>query len=636
MAQTVRDIPAAPLPFTAIVGLETARQALMLLAVDPMLAGVAIGAGAGTGKSALVRAFARMLAGGRELDPTLPCDLVEMPVGVSEDRLLGGIDIEATLALGKRVHRSGLLARAHGGLLYVDSVNLLDDSTINHILGALDNGVVRVEREGISIVEPARFVLLVTYDPAEGPPRRHLLDRLGLIVAPIGKAPVTTRAEVVRRNLQPTLDYEDDEALVLAGILAARELLPNVTITDEQVQQLSLTALALGIEGHRADMFAVRAARAAAALAGRDEVSNEDLELAVRLVMLPRATRLPEMNREEAQPPPPTPEPAPPPPSQRDEEDSQEEDEDQPPKPPDDELTIEDLILAAMETEVPPDILETPFTVRRRGRSGSRGTISGQRGRHIRSVPGKPTQGRLDVIATLRAAAPWQRLRASEHPYHQHRRGRIHLRADDLHIKKYRSKAGTLFCFLVDASGSMALHRMRQAKGAVNALLQQAYVHRDQVALIAFRGERADLLLPPSQSVELAKRALDVLPTGGGTPLAAALLAAYQISEQARARGIFRTTIVLITDGRPNVPLKADPTMDKHRRLEQARQEVQQLAGRLRAAGIGAVVIDTQRSFVSRGEAQQLAAWLGGRYVYLPNGRGDQIANAVIAASEET
>ncbi len=518
-------------------------------------------------------------------------------------------------------------------MLYVDSVNLLDDSTINHILSALDSGVVRVEREGISVVEPARFVLLVTYDPAEGPPRRHLLDRLGLIVAPIGKAPVTTRAEVVRRNLQPGTDYEDDEALVLAGILAARELLPSVTISDEQVQQLSLTAMALGIEGHRADLFAVRAARAAAALAGREEVNNDDLELAVRLVMLPRATRLPEMTPEEAGPPPP-PEPAPPPPSPENSDDEQRDDEEEkPPQPPEDELTIEELILAAMETDVPPDILETPFTVRRRGRSGSRGTISGQRGRHIRSVPGKPAQGRLDVIATLRAAAPWQRIRAAE--YHPHRRGRIHLRADDLHIKKYRSKAGTLFCFLVDASGSMALHRMRQAKGAVNALLQQAYVHRDQVALLAFRGERADLLLPPSQSVELAKRALDVLPTGGGTPLAAALLAAYQISEQARSRGIFRTTIVLITDGRPNVPLKADPTMDKARRLEQARQEVQQLAGRLRAAGVGAVVIDTQRSFVSRGEAQQLAAWLGGRYVYLPNGRGDQIANAVIAASEE-
>jgi magnesium chelatase subunit D len=211
----------------------------------------------------------------------------------------------------------------------------------------------------------------------------------------------------------------------------------------------------------------------------------------------------------------------------------------------------------------------------------------------------------------------------------------IWLKADDLQIKKYRSKAGTLFCFIVDASGSMALHRMRQAKGAVNALLQQAYVHRDQVALLAFRGEQAELLLPPSQSVELAKRALDVLPTGGATPLAAALLAAYQVAEQARARGIHRTTLVLITDGRPNVPLRPDPTLDKQKRLELARQEVQTLSARLRAAGIGAVVIDTQRSFVSRGEAQQLAAWLGGRYVYLPQGRGEQIAQAVLHASTE-
>jgi magnesium chelatase subunit D len=169
----------------------------------------------------------------------------------------------------------------------------------------------------------------------------------------------------------------------------------------------------------------------------------------------------------------------------------------------------------------------------------------------------------------------------------------------------------------------------------VNTLLQQAYVHRDQVALLAFRGESAELLLPPSQSVELAKRALDVLPTGGGTPLAAALLAAYQVAEQARARGIHRTTLVLITDGRPNVPLRPDPAHDKQQRLEVARTEVQTLSARIRAAGIGAVVIDTQRSFISRGEAQQLAAWLGGRYVYLPQGRGEQIAQAVLDASSE-
>lgn len=639
------------LSFSALVGLDAARQALLLLAVDPSLGGVVIAAGVGTGKSTLVRAFANLLDHGV---------FVELPVGVTEDRLLGGLDLEATLARGERVHRSGVLARAHGGLLYADGVNLLDDSTVNHLLASLDGGVVRVEREGISVVEPARFALLASYDPSEGPPRRHLLDRVGLIVAPVSKAPTPARAEVVRRNLvadsgrraaeagsngrkhkkggvavaelPPELaaDFEDEDALLQAMVLAAREALPEVRISDTQITQLIQAALALGVEGHRADIFAVRAALAAAALAGRDEVADEDLERAVRFVLLPRATRAPQL--EEPPPPPPEeprpPEEQPPPPEERQQDD--EEQEDKPPPPPE-ELTVEDLILSALDAEVPPDVLETPFTVRRSGRSGSRGATSGLRGRHIRSIPGLPSQGRLDVIATLRAAAPWQPSRRREAKHHH---GLIRLKADDLHIKKYRSKAGTLFCFVVDASGSMALHRMRQAKGAVNALLQQAYVHRDQVALLAFRGESAELLLPPSQSVELAKRALDVLPTGGGTPLAAALLAAFQVSEQARSRGIHRTTLVLITDGRPNVPLRPDPALDKQARLDTARQEVQTLSARLQSAGVGSVVIDTQRSYVSRGEAQQLAAWLGGRYVYLPQGRGDQIAQAVVEASE--
>ena len=639
------------LSFSALVGLDAARQALLLLAVDPTLGGVVVAAGVGTGKSTMVRSFARLM------DAPI---FVELPVGVTEDRLLGGLDLEATLARGERVHRSGLLARANGGLLYADGVNLLDDSTVNHLLAALDSGVVRVEREGLSVVEVSRFALIATYDPAEGPPRRHLLDRVGMIAAPVGQAPSLARAEVVRRNL--VADHErlkpprrvrkgevhelegleasfaDEDALLRAMVLAAREALPQVTIEERQTRQLIQAALALGVEGHRADVFATRAAVASAALAGREAVADEDLERAVRFVILPRATRVPQI--EEQAPPPPPEEPPPPdqpPPPENNDPDNEEDQEEKPPPPPE-ELTVEDLILSALDAEVPPDVLETPFTVRRSGRSGSRGATSGLRGRHIRSIPGLPAQGRLDVVATLRAAAPWQRSRREEAAKRPHPHGHAHLvrlKADDLHIKKYRSKAGTLFCFVVDASGSMALHRMRQAKGAVNALLQQAYVHRDQVALLAFRGEEAELLLPPSQSVELAKRALDVLPTGGGTPLGAALLAAYNVAEQARSRGIHRTTLVLITDGRPNVPLRPDPTQDKQSRLDMARQEVQTLSARLRTAGIGSVVIDTQRSYVSRGEAQQLAAWLGGRYVYLPQGRGEQIAQAVIDASSE-
>jgi magnesium chelatase subunit D len=646
------------LPFSALVGLDAARRALLLLAVDPTLGGVVMAAGVGTGKSTLMRSYARLVAGigtHNGAAPSEPPPFVELPVGVTEDRLLGGIDLEATLATGTRRHRSGLLARAHGGMLYADGVNLLEESTINHVLGALDTGTVRIEREGLSLVELASFALLATYDPAEGVPRRHLLDRVGLIVAPLAKANTQTRYEVVRRNLSSPhrkakaarsgdndaflLDWEEEQQMLQAMLAAARELLPNVQMTDAQIEQLAGMALAFGVEGHRADIFAARVALASAALAGRETVEDADLEQAVRYVLLPRATRMPQFEQQQEQPQeeePPEPPPPPDEPDQQTQQDDQRDEaqEDEEQKPPEVQM-LEDMVLAALETDIPPDILETPFTIRRSGRSGSRGSTSGQRGRHVRSVPGTPGSGRLDVIATLRAAAPWQEVRRQDAANGAAVQRSILLRADDLHIKRYRSKAGTLFCFLVDASGSMALHRMRQAKGAVNTLLEQAYVHRDQVALLAFRGQSADVLLPPSQSVELASRALEVLPTGGGTPLAAALLSAYQIAEQARSRGIHQTTLVLITDGRPNVPLNFDQAMPREQRMTQAREEVQRLAARLQAAGVGAVVVDTQRQFLTRGEAQQLAAWLGGRYVYLPQGKGEEIAQAVLAERDE-
>lgn len=525
------DMSKGVIPFPALVGLDQAQHALMLLAVDPLLGGVVLGAGAGTGKSSLMRGFAELVVG-------LPhcAHLVEVPLGVTEDRLLGGLDLEATLATGTRHYRAGLLARADGGLLYVDNINLLDDSSLNHLLATLDTGIVRVEREGLSQRSPARLVLLATYDPAEGTPRRHLLDRVGIIVAPLTRTPARTRAETVRRNQQ--LDYAawHEESIALRILIEqARTLLPTVQIADLHLHQLAEAALAFGIEGQRADLFACRVALAAAALEGRDLVEQDDLALAVRLVLLPRATRLP--LAAETEPDSPPAEPPPSPPTEQDHDDS--ESGEQQPEPDPEALTLEDLVLAAMETEITPDVLATPFSIRRTGRSGSRGSTLGKRGRHIRSVPGKPGRGRLDVIATLRAAAPWQPARQAGQPPPDGADGavrRVQLRSDDLHIKQFRSKAGTLFCFLVDASGSMALHRMRQAKGAINALLQQAYVHRDQVALIAFRGEQAEVLLPPSQSVELAKRALDVLPTGGGTPLASALLAAWQIAQHARSR----------------------------------------------------------------------------------------------------
>lgn len=618
------------LPLPALVGLDQAVQALLLLAVEPRLRGVVFAAPAGTGKSSLARGFRALLEPGGLAPGPDALPFVELPLGADEESLLGGLDLEATLRAGRRVARAGLLARAHGGLLYADQLNLQADAAANLLLGALDSGAVTLEREGLSLRAPARFCLLGSYDPAEGAPRRHLLDRVGLLVTLPPAADAAARAEVVRRNAAPAArpDWEQELDALRALVRHARSQLAGVRIDPAQIEQIAAAALAFGVEGHRADSFAVYAACAAAALGLRDAVDQADLELALRLVILPRATRAPAV-----QPPPP--EQAPPPPPPPPEQPQQDGDESQPPEPGPQSLP-EEQVLAALAAELPPELEQLPFRALRRGRAGSRGSTSAARGRHIRSVPGDPRRARIDIAATLRAAAPWQPLRRDQGPKTEDPGGPaprpaargsgcpVRLRADDLRVKQFRSKAGALFCFAVDASGSMALHRMRQAKGAVHALLQQAYVHRDRVALLAFRGSRADLLLPPSQSVELARRALDLLPTGGGTPLAAALLAALEVARQARSRGILQTVLVLLTDGRANVGLRAG--------RGEVEQELRALGRSVAAAGVRALVIDTQRSYLSRGEARRLAEWLGGQYVYLPDAKGQQIA---AVASEE-
>jgi magnesium chelatase subunit D len=408
--------------------------------------------------------------------------------------------------------------------------------------------------------------------------------------------------------------------------------LPQVQILDEQLMALSEIALRLGVMGNRVDLFAAWAAKASAALEGRTEINEDDLKTAVQLVLLPRATQMPAPPPEEPEEPEP-PEPPEPPES--------EDKEDEPPEnePKQEEPQIEDLVMSALETELPADILALMQARQQRAKAGSRGeTYNWKRGRHIQSVPGEPGQGRIAITATLRAAAPFQNIRKNEKPaIKRDKTPRVQVRADDLRIKRYKDKAGVLFVFVVDASGSMALNRMREAKGAVTQLLQQAYVHRDKVALIAFRGREAEVLLPPSQSVELAKRSLDVLPTGGGTPLSSALLSAFNMSESAKRQGIFKTMIVLITDGRGNVLLNEDEltaTLTKDERKTRATQEVEQLAGVLAMAGMSTVVLDTQTSFLSKGEAANLAKKLGGNYIYLPRADARVIANTVSNAAE--
>lgn len=587
------------------MALDTPRLALLLLAVEPRLRGVAFAGAAGSGKSALLHGLHALL-------PELPFE--HLPIGADDEALLGGLDLEATLAGGTRVVRTGLLARADGGVLAVEDCNLLPESAANQLLGALDSGEVRIERDGLSLRSPSRLRLVATFDPAEGAPRAHLLDRLGLIVALPRPGAAAARAEVVRRHLSPAEDLWQEELGLLRDLVAsARAGLEDVELGDDQARELAEAALAFGVQGHRADLFAQLVARAGAALALRDRVEREDLQLAVRFVLAPRATR--SADAATADPPQPPADASPPPEPARDDPA-----EDGPPDP--DGLQLGDEVLAALATDLPDVLATLPFRTARGGRSGSRGSTDGRRGRHVASVPGTPREGRLDVIATLRIAARWQRLRM---PQPSRRGGRIAVRAEDLRVKRFRDKAGALFMFAVDASGSMALNRMRQAKGAVHALLERAYVNRDRVALLSFRGQGAELLLPPTGSVELLRRAVDQIPTGGGTPLAAAMVAALDLAQQARRRGLQNVVLVLLTDARANVGLKADRAG--------VEDELRQVAMAASAAGLKSLVIDTQRSYLSQGSAQRLASWLGGQYLYLPGADGDAIAAAARTAA---
>jgi magnesium chelatase subunit D len=596
------------------------------LAVDTSLGGIIITASVGSGKSSLARAFSGVLPEGTPF--------VDLPLNVTEDRLIGGLDLEAAIATGERVIEHGLLSRAHKGVLYVDSLSLLEATATSHVMDAMSRGAVLVEREGLSEVHPAEFMLVGTYDPTDGDVRMGLMDRIGLIVPFTKQNDSRARYEIVKKVMRDTPNEDaEDEVKMLGGLVqAAREQLPQVAIRQEQIEGLVQSALALGVEGNRADVFAIKAAIASAALSGRNDVEEEDLKIAAKLVLVPRATRVPEAEAEEQEPPPPPPEMDEAP----EEETGQSDDDDGPDSDPEnkEEQTpdqIEELLMDAIDAEIPESVLNISMAAKSKSRSGHRGeALNNRRGRFIRSQMGEIRSGKIAIIPTLIAASPWQKSRKEEY---KHRKDSLIIMKDDVRIKKFRDKAGTLYVFIVDASGSMAINRMRQAKGAVSQLLQSAYVHRDQVALIAFRGQMAQVLLPPSQSVERAKRALDVLPTGGGTPLASALYMGWQEAVQMRSKGINQSMLVLITDGRGNIAYNVDDNgTDEPRKptKEEIAKEVESFAKIIQADGVDSVVIDTQMNYLSRGEAPKLAKALGGRYMYLPNAKAEQIVQATM------
>lgn len=618
-AQTSPSLQLVTLPFVAVVGHAPVKRALLLLAIEPRLRGVAFAAPAGSAKSVLARGFAQIVP---DVDGRRP-PFVILPGNISEDRLFGGLDLEATLAGGRRRFAPGILAQAHGGYVFADNLNLLPTQVENALLTCLDEGCLRVEREGVSLTSPADFGLIAAFNPGDGPVRWHILDRLGLIVAASRQSDLETRQKVIETVAAFERDPEAlqmlyaEETTLLRNLLTdARQRLPQVTLGDETLHWLCARAAALGTVGQRAEYFATLAARANAALEGRTTVNEDDCRTAEFFVLLPRATQRPES---EPEPPP----PPPPPPSESSE------DEPEPPSPPEE---LEDLALVFDAEEAALDA-DFDFLPKRRG--------WGATGNAPSATTFNPGGTSAPCRANPRGGASPSKPRCAR-PHRTSRpaarscspRGRRPTgycsKKDDVRLKKLRQRTGALIVFIVDASGSMAANRMGQAKGAVVELLRQSYVNRDKVALIGCYGDESRVLLAPTQSVEAAKRQLETLPTGGATPLNDALRRAQALIEEVRRTGAYTEALVIVIgDGRGNIPARTPEPDGNLSRTDAIRRELEDMARVYAAGTIRLVVFDTQNRFVSRGEAKQLAELFGGRYIYLPRLSAAGITDAV-------
>ncbi|MFF2193505.1 putative cobaltochelatase, partial [Streptomyces sp. NPDC058157] len=678
-----------PYPFTAVVGQSDLRLALLLNAVSPAVGGVLVRGEKGTAKSTAVRALSALLPhvdvvpgcrfscapaapdpacpdGPHESGPGTdrPARMVELPVGASEDRLVGALDIERALAEGVKAFEPGLLADAHRGILYVDEVNLLHDHLIDLLLDAAAMGASYVEREGVSVRHAARFLLVGTMNPEEGELRPQLLDRFGLTVEVAASREPAQRVEVVRRRLA----YEDDpagfaarwagdESEVRARVVAARALLPQVALGDTALLQIAATCAGFEVDGMRADIVMARTATALAAWAGRTCVLKEDVRQAALLALPHRRRRNPfdapgldEDKLDEIldgfpdEEPEPDPEPEGPDgdggggpdgdgggggdgggvppqgggpetghaPDAPEAPEPQEAPEAQPSAPRGGAGGAEQAAVAAAE----------PFRTKMLSVPGLGEGAAGRRSRartaHGRTTGAQRPRGqltKLHLAATVHAAAPHQKARGRSGP------GLV-VRKDDLRQATREGREGNLVLFCVDASGSMAARqRMSAVKGAVLSLLLDAYQRRDKVGLVTFRGAGAELALPPTSSVDAAAARLEKLPTGGRTPLGPGLLKAHEVLRIERLRDPSRRPLlVVVTDGRATSAgaVGGDP------------RELSGRSARLLAAeGVASVVVDCESGPVRLGLAGALAADLGATAVTLDGLRADSLAGLV-------
>lgn len=672
-------------PFSAVVGSDDMALALTLSTISPAIGGVLVRGEKGTAKSTMVRALASVLppidviAGDRfSTDPresnplspdgpfaadvdveTRPVRLVELPVGATEDRVLGSLHLEKALSDGITEYEPGLLARAHRGILYVDEVNLLHDHLVDLLLDAAAMGRSTVERDGVSVEHAARFVLVGTMNPEEGELRPQLLDRFGLTVEVAAPRDPSTRVEVVRRRLAYEADpdafaarYAEDEATLTDRIQSAQKLVDQVDLSDWALLKIAEVCAAFEVDGMRADIVTARAAAAHAAWNGRTSVLREDIRAAARLALPHRRRRNPfdapgidedllDQILGDDEPPP---EPEGDGTDDAETQESQASESESPSEPGSDPAEsdafdgtrredpqerhsqreqqqeqqpggADEVTVAAPQQPYRPRLFTVGGTGA--GESGKRSRAITKTGRRIGAQRRTGQGGSIHLMETIRAAAP-----------HQHARGRVdnlQFRADDLRLAVKEGHESNLILFCVDASGSMAARkRMEQVKTAILSLLMDAYQRRDKVGLITFRQDGAELALPPTGSIDIAATRLAELPAGGRTPLAEALLKTADVLRLERVRDPRRRPLlVVITDGRATYG-------------DNALARAHQVAKHLGATGLASLVIDCETGKFRMGLAHQLADHLMAEYVPLGEVSASALTDVVRSGLHET
>ena len=655
------------------------KLGLILNVIDPLIGGVLMMGHRGTGKSTAVRALADLLpeiwvasscayncdpagmnqacadcaakiaAGKKVLRERKAVPVVDLPLGATEDRVCGAIDIERALKGGEKVFEPGLLARANRGFLYIDEVNLLEDHLVDLLLDVAVTGRNKIERENISIEHPASFVLIGSGNPEEGELRPQLLDRFGLYVEVITENGPERRLEIVQKRdaferepekFRAMIDSDQEE--LRGRITRTRKALINIKIDRLLLRQIVQLCSDLRIDGHRGELTIMRATRALVAFQGRKAAGEEDVRRVAAMSLRHRMRRdaMDEMAS-----------------SARIEQaldkvfsgarrpSAARSNGDGGAAQTDENSTGEQVGSrsqtrtakvqggngpgAGMDIASPPAVeskLPTPppgkqarvparkhSLSRRQERVGTHSQYNSQRGRYARAVQLKSTGARIALDATLRELAcmgPGKRS-LDVPPF----------ATAAIRYKKFARKQGKLFIFAIDASGSMALNRINQAKGTVCRLLQRSYINRDNIAIVAFKGTDAEVVLPPSRSILRARRVLDDLTIGGGTPLTAGLARALEVAERAANQEPEEVVLLLFTDGGANVPLQLNGFNDRRSRRKQIESEVSQLGSKLRSARVQTIVVETHNGFASNGETQSLAGLLGAQHLRLgPSG----------------